>query len=317
MLTDKEEFELKYLRKLQKGSTRWLSQSEFERIEYLSEKSFKQEFFETASFHIVKLCNMSCKFCYATFNDQKVLKQLPIEDVFTILMKLKGAGLQKITFAGGEPMLYKHLFEAVVFAKQIGLTTSIITNGSLLTYEWITKMVGYLDWIGISIDSLNIETNKLIGRTTKESNTVLYTELTTFIKSKGIKVKINTVVNRFNENEDMNEFIYKVNPERWKVFDTLRIEGQNDKQFEEIRTTKYGFTKFISKHHHKSMVVEDNHAMTGSYLLIDPQGRLFENSKGKHTYSEPLQDNHINKCLGQISLNRKTFIERGGIYNWK
>lgn len=274
-----------------------------------------EKFFETASFHIVKPCNMGCKFCYATFEDQKVLKQLPIEDVFTILLKLKDAGLEKITFAGGEPLLYKHLDKAIIFAKGIGLTTSIITNGSLLTYEWISKMVGKLDWIGLSIDSTNIETNKLIGRYSK-GEPVLAEMLIDFIKFKGFKLKINTVVNKFNEDEDMNDFINKVNPSRWKVFDTLRIEGQNDTQFEEIRTSKNGFKNFISRHHHTSLVPEDNHAMTGSYLLIDPQGRLFENSQGKYTYSDPLQKHNINHCLSQINLNRNTFIERGGIYNW-
>lgn len=277
-----------------------------------------EKFFETASFHIVKPCNMKCKFCYATFDDQKVLKQLPIEDVYTILHKLKDAGLEKITFAGGEPMLYKHLDDAIFFAKQIGLTTSIITNGSLLTEEILNKWSGKLDWIGLSIDSLNFVTNISIGRHTK--TTVLfqteYLGLSRLIKEKGFKLKINTVVNSFNENEDMNQFIYMVNPARWKVFDTLRVKGQNDKQFDEIKSSSGAFERFISRHHHTSLVPEDNYAMTGSYLLIDPQGRLFENSQGTHTYSEPLQNNDINKCLGQINLNRKTFIERGGIYNW-
>lgn len=273
-----------------------------------------EKFFETASFHIVKPCNMKCKFCYATFQDQKVLRQLPIREVFTILLKLKNAGLEKITFAGGEPMLYKELYEAISFSKNIGLTTSIITNGSLITEEWLESMIGKLDWIGISIDSLNPETNEKIGRSNGKRKE--YLKLCRLIKYNGFKLKINTVVNKFNEEEDMNDFIKKVNPSRWKIFDTLKVEGQNDFQFEEIKSSKHGFTKFISKHYHKSMVPEDNYAMTGSYLLIDPQGRLFENSKGKHTYSKPLQNNSLEECISQISLNRKTFIERGGIYNW-
>lgn len=276
-----------------------------------------EKFFETASFHIVKPCNMKCKFCYATFEDLRVLRQLPIEEVFIILLKLKEAGLEKITFAGGEPMLYTKLDQAIVFAKEIGLTTSIITNGTFIDYEWLVKMQGILDWIGLSVDSLNNKTNEKISRTTIfTDNFILYNTLTDSINKLGFKLKINTVVNKFNEDEDMNDFINKVNPARWKVFDTLRVGGQNDKQFEEIRSSKHGFKNFIKRHNHLSLVPEDNYAMTGSYLLIDPQGRLFENSKGKHTYSEPLQTNDINKCLSQISLNRKTFIERGGIYKW-
>lgn len=273
-----------------------------------------EKFFETASFHIVKPCNMKCKFCYATFNDQKVLKQLPIEEVFIILQKLKDAGLEKITFAGGEPMLYKKLNQAIIFSKCIGLTTSIITNGSLITEKWLESMIGKLDWIGISIDSLNPVVNEKIGRINKEHFN--YLTLCNLIKSKGFKLKINTVVNRFNEHEQLHYFIDYIKPLRWKVFDTLRVEGQNDNQFNEVRSSKGAFKKYIKSNKVDVLVPEDNHAMTGSYLLIDPQGRLFENSKGEHTYSQPLQNNDINKCLGQISLNRKTFVERGGIYKW-
>lgn len=159
------------------------------------------------------------------------------------------------------------------------------------------------------------ETNKLIGRTYK--NKVNYLGLCLKIKERGFRLKINTVVNSFNWYGDLNDFIEDVKPDRWKVFQALRVEGQNEKQFNEIKVTDEQFASYINTHkHQKSMVVEDNEAMTGSYLLIDPQGRLFENSKGEHTYSSKLQDNDIETCLSEINLNREMFIKRGGIYNW-
>ena len=278
------------------------------------DKHNTQTFFETASFHIVKPCNMQCKFCYATFDDMHITKQLSKESTFRILDRLKEAGLQKITFAGGEPLLYKHIHESIIYSKEIGLTTSIITNGSLLTDSLLTKFESKLDWLGISIDSLNDKTNVSIGRNYKGK--LNYNELVDRIKSHGFKLKINTVVNRYNENENMQDFITRADPLRWKIFDTLRVEGQNDKQYDEIKTSEFGFKQFVDRHNHSSMVVEDNASMTGSYLLIDPQGRLFENSKGCHTYSSPLQDNNIDNCLSEINLNRDMFIKRGGIYEW-
>lgn len=277
--------------------------------------AINETFFETASFHIIKPCNMKCKFCYATFDDMQIINQLPKNDAFNILDKLKAKGLQKITFAGGEPLLYKWLIEVVTYSKAIGLTTSIITNGSLLTDELLEKFKGELDWIGVSIDSLNETTNNLIGRTNKKK--INYLELCLKIKEAGFRLKINTVVNSYNWHDDLNNFIDKVKPDRWKVFQALRVEGQNDKQFDEIKVSKEQFENFLNNHkHQKAIVVEDNEAMTGSYLLIDPQGRLFENSKGKHTYSKPLQDNDIDICLSEINLNREMFIKRGGIYEW-
>lgn len=278
----------------------------------------KDKFFETASFHIVKPCNMSCKFCYATFQDMKGVRQLHKSDVKTILDKLKRAGLQKVTLAGGEPMLYKHLDNCINYAKDIGLTTSIITNGSLITGGWLDKMKYTLDWIGISIDSIDDKTLTKIGRTTtKKFPFYWYVDLINAIKERKFKLKINTVVNTYNYNEDLNEFISWAQPDRWKVFQALKVEGQNDKQWDEIKVTDDQFNKFIERHSkQKSLVPENNEYMRGSYLLIDPQGRLFENSLGKHTYSRSLVDNNIEDCLSDIQLNREMFEKRGGIYAW-
>lgn len=270
---------------------------------------------ETASFHIVKPCNMKCKFCYATFEDIHVISQLSKEDACTILLKLKNAGLQKITFAGGEPLLYRYIKDIITYSHSIGLTTSIITNGSLLDEKWLKEMKPYLNWIGISIDSLSKVTNEMIGRKAKRD--VDYYPLIKQVKSFGYRLKINTVVNVYNHAEDLNQFIKYAKPDRWKVFQTLKVEGQNDKQFDKIKCSDEQFKEFIERHNSNTCIVpEDNETMTGSYLLIDPQGRLFENSKGKHTYSAPLQTTDLNTCLSEILLDREMFIKRGGIYEW-
>lgn len=270
--------------------------------------------FETVSFHIVKPCNMKCKFCYATFDDMHV-QAMSVYDAKTVIRKLFLAGVQKITFAGGEPMLYKHLDSCIEYANSLGMTTSIITNGSLLTEKWLIKMKRKLHWIGISVDSLNSLTNLYIGRQSKSS--VDYHTLCAMIKKYGYKLKINTVVNKYNKRENMNSFISQVKPNRWKVFQALKVEGQNDQQFDEIKVSTVQFNSFLNRHKNQSSLVpENNDAMTGSYLLIDPQGRLFENSAGKHTYSDTLIDNTFTHCVEQINLNRDMFIQRGGIYEW-
>lgn len=270
--------------------------------------------FETVSFHITKPCNMKCKFCYATFEDFKVSKMLTLEQCKLIVYKLHLAGMQKITFAGGEPMIFKKLDELIIYSKSLGLTTSIITNGSLITEDWLKFLQGYLDWVGISIDSLNPETNTKIGRTSKMN--IDYHELISMIKIMGFKLKINTVVNAYNWNESMLDFINYFKPDRWKVFQALRIKEQNDDHWNEIKVTDTQYEVFLNNHNYKHIVPEDNQAMTGSYLLVDPLGRLFENSEGKHTYSESILDVTVNTALQQINLDRKMFIKRGGIYKW-
>lgn len=266
----------------------------------------------TVSFHIVKPCNMRCKFCYATFDDFHVGQQLKMHEALTIIRKLAEAGIQKITFAGGEPLLYKGLPDVIQYTKSLGITTSIITNGSLLTDDFIYYLRNCLDWIGLSVDSLNMETLQKIGRI----NAVNYYELVTKIKSY-YKLKINTVVNAFNKDENMNDFINYAQPKRWKIFQALRVEGQNDQQFEQVKVSSSEFFNFVNTHHQQSaMVIETNSDMTGSYLLIDPLGRLFENSAGRHTYSDSLITHDIEHCMSQINVSEEAFLARGGVYNW-
>ncbi len=269
--------------------------------------------FETVSFHLVKPCNMSCKFCYATYNSFNVGKQLSLLDATTICAKLYAAGVKKVTFAGGEPMLYKNLSQLIINAKALGLTTSIITNGSLITTDWLDKMSGHLDWIGVSIDSLDYATNVKIGRVSKGS-TIDYFNLVSAITSRGFKLKINTVVNIHNQNQNMVGFIEFSGTTRWKVFDTLRVEGQNETQFDSIKSTD--FNGFITNNISDVMVVEDNSLMTASYLLVDPLGRFYENWGTENKKSDSLITHSVEHCLSQISIDRDMFLARGGIYEW-
>lgn len=274
--------------------------------------------FETVSFHLVKPCNMNCSYCYATYNTFGVKQQLKKHEVFIILTKLAEAGVQKVTFAGGEPMLYPHLDEAIIKAKELGMTTSIITNGSMIEEEWLEKMQSHLDWIGVSVDSANPATNFLIGRYTREGDRrriIDYWTLITKIKRYNYKLKINTVVNHYNEADSMRNFIKWAKPDRWKVFDTLRVEGQNEKGFQKIRSTY--FEQFVEYHSDiEVMVPESNALMTRSYLLIDPKGRFYENWGSENKKSDSLVDHSVEHCLGQIQLDRELFLERGGVYDW-
>lgn len=256
---------------------------------------------------------MSCKFCYATYNSFKVGKQLQIEDIAIILSNLYDAGVQKVTFAGGEPMLHKDISDIIITAKRMGLTTSIITNGSLITKEWLEEMEGHLDWIGLSVDSIMHETNVKIGRVSRNQE-IDYFKLVDLINSYNYKLKINTVVNRFNEKESLNGFISYSKTTRWKVFDTLKVQGQNETQFEEIRSTD--FKGFIDRNESSSMVVETNDLMTGSYLLIDPLGRFYENWGKETRKSDSLVTHSVEHCLSQVTVDRNKFLERGGVYEW-
>lgn len=277
------------------------------------------QIFETVSFHITKPCNAKCKFCYATFDDQYRVKMMSLEDAKTIVRKLVYAGVEKVTFAGGEPLLFPELQDLIIYTKKLGATTSLISNGFLITPEFIDNMIGWLDWVGISIDSVDPATNKAIGRTHRGEGMgyEYYARLCHKLVLEGYRLKVNTVVCSLNRHEDLNPFLNDVKPERWKVFQALRVDGQNDQQFDEIKVTSGEFDTFLLNHREQpALVPENNEVMRSSYLLVDPQGRFFDDTAGGHTYSDSLLDRSVFDCLKQINLSRENFLARGGIYNW-
>ena len=76
----------------------------------------------------------------------------------------------------------------------------------------------YLDILAISCDSFNEETNRAIGRGQGNKNHVeKLMKIRSWCHQYKVAFKINTVVNTYNIDEDMTEWMLKLNPIRWKV----------------------------------------------------------------------------------------------------
>lgn len=280
------------------------------------------------NFHLWEPCNMRCHFCFATFQDVKksILPKghLPKEQAIEVVLKLAQAGFQKITFAGGEPTLCGWLPELMATAKKEGLTTMIVTNGTHLTDEFLLANQNTIDWIALSVDSLRDETNISSGRAVlgkKPMTKATYFELVDKIKSYGYGLKINTVVTAKNYDESMLEFIGYSKPSRWKIFQVLAIMGQNDQKIASFLTSENQFNQFISNHklvqNTTKMVAETNDQIKGSYVMVDPAGRFFDDTTGKHIYSEPILEVGCEKAIQQMFYDTSKFEERGGNYDWE
>lgn len=271
---------------------------------------------------------MRCKFCFATFKDVKrsILPKghLAKADAIKVVSQLGEIGFEKITFAGGEPTLCPWLPDLIQAAKAASMTTMIVTNGSNLSNEFLEVNRAYLDWIAVSIDSLNPETNIQSGRAIAGSRPLslaYYLQLTDRIKHYGYGLKINTVVNSKNFKEDISELIRHAIPSRWKIFQVLPIEGQNDQNIAAFKVSQEEFLGFIERHkgldHLTKIIPESNEAMKGSYAMVDPAGRFYDNSRGKHHYSRPILEVGARSAIRDVDYDLNKFIERGGIYDWR
>lgn len=275
------------------------------------------------NYHLTKACNMRCKFCFATFNDLGTVKH-DLAKAKRIIDEVAKAGFEKITFAGGEPTIVKELPEILAHAKRHGLITTIVTNGAKLAEkELLDQLSDNLDWVALSIDSvddsINLESGRAInGKTaiTKE----YFIELIKELKKREIRVKVNTVVSLYNWNSDINDFIQRANPDRWKILQALKINGQNDAFQDQFSITEKELNHFLTTHE-KTLkkfknAIEPVNLIKGSYLMISPEGKLFDSTEDRHTYSDEIMKVGLESALEQIKFDKSKFIQRNGYYDW-
>ena len=281
----------------------------------------------SVNFHLWKPCNMSCRFCFATFQDldRNFLPKghLAREDCQAVVEALARAGFDKINFAGGEPTLCPWLHELIRRAKELDVTTSIVTNGSRITEEWLALAGGCLDWAALSVDTLDPAKLHRLGRATRNGplGEADYLRIVNALKEADVRLKINTVVTRENCGEDLSGFISRARPERWKLFQVLLVGGQNDGKVSNLLITQEEFDRYVARNRYVeslgiTVVPESNELMTGSYVMVDPAGRFFDNVSGIHRYSRPINEVGVETALSEVSIDPDKFQSRDGIYNW-
>ena len=270
---------------------------------------------------------MKCRFCFATFQDvgRDILPvgHLPREGCLSVVDALASAGFDKINFAGGEPTLCPWLPDLIQRAKDLGCTTSIVTNGSRISREWLNTVEDSLDWATLSVDTLDPQKLEELGRVTRngplsEEN---YLSVIDMLRERGIRLKINTVVTQSNCDEDLTGFMARARPERWKLLQVLPVSGQNDGSVDDMLITPEQFAGYIARNKRVermgvAVIPESNELMTGSYVMVDPAGRLFDNTAGAHVYSSPINQVGVDAALREVSIDPERFRLRDGLYDW-
>jgi radical S-adenosyl methionine domain-containing protein 2 len=272
----------------------------------------------SVNYHFTRRCNYECGFCFHTAKTSYIL---PLEDAKRGLSLLKQAGMRKLNFAGGEPFLYpKFIGELARYCKEeLRLeSVSIVTNGSLVKENFFDSYGRFIDIMAVSCDSFDETTNVKIGRGT--GNHVQHLQrLSVLCRQYGVKFKINTVVNRYNVNEDMNASIRQLAPFRWKCFQVLVVQGENDSDSTLRNANRFvirddEFRKFCQGHsNNECFVPEPNNLMRDSYLILDEHMRFLD--KGNDP-SPSILEVPVEEALRQIYWDEEGFVERGGFYDW-
>lgn len=229
--------------------------------------------------NITNKCNENCKFCY-----RKVCRDNTLAENKQIFDNLSKIQVDKITFSGGEPLLYDELFDLIDYIKSKNpkIKVSLTTNGQKIDDKLLEKIIKTFDWISFSIDSSNEIINEEIGRGKNHLSTII--KILDKCNNR-IRVKINTVANKYNLNdlENIYNIISKYNINRWKIFrfyplrkgkDNKNLFYLNDNESKEVE-------KFINSKINDTKIkihYNDFNEFTTSYFNIYPDGSI-ENMK--------------------------------------
>ena len=274
------------------------------------------------NWHVTESCNYQCGYCYAKWQglDQKDLIRDPaattalLQSLHAHFVSAASGPRPRLNFAGGEPLLHgRHLISAMRIARSIGFDVSIITNGHLLNERLVADLAPELSLLGLSIDALAPTALAAIGRQDRRARQLDLDALARHVAqarriNPALMLKINTVVCSANWQEDLSDAISGLAPTRWKVLRMLPVVNRD------LEVSDMQFRAFIDRHASLEHVIsiEDNDDLVGSYIMVDPSGRFFQNRAGSsgYDYSPPILEVGAGDAFARIGWSALKFAGR-------
>ncbi len=274
---------------------------------------------------ITSRCNDNCKYCYRNSNNS----DLDIESNKIILKKLLSFGVKKISFVGGEPLLYNDLIELVKYGREIDTNNTIfsITTNAIILCDYdenqrnfyinenlLSQITEFFNWITFSLDASDSITQTIIGRNKLHFDRICYLLNYFMINNIDKKIKINTVVNKLNMNEleKLYDLLLKYNVNRWKLFKFLPSRERALKNKTMFDITDYEFNNCVSGLLNSKDVYNDNIKISinnyedfnKSYITISSEGMLIVYDGSSYNKKLNLLKDDINDITKYIDVNK-------------
>lgn len=194
---------------------------------------------------VTTLCNGGCPGCLAYLDDGQ---PLGLKEMMRLIDIINRHDVKRLSFTGGEPLLYAHISELIGYAHELGLTTALTTNGTLLSPEVIAGLQGILDEIVIPYpSSISENAVKLAPYATQEHLDKMEKLFKMLIAETSIGLIVETILSRANM-EDMvstGERLLDVGAPFWRIDQYYEVERNRgvhkdlfigDDEFEVVRS---------------------------------------------------------------------------------
>lgn len=281
------------------------------------------------NFHMTESCNYRCSYCYATWQDMPAATELhrkegavkALLDALAVyffsdcpLKQTLNYQTVRLNFAGGEPMLLGERFlDAVRYANQLGFVTSLITNGHFLESALLEELAPNLSMLGISYDTADPDLASDIGRIDRKKRWISPEQLISVcdqyrtLNPSGV-LKLNTVVNSVNYQDDLSPLMEVIQPDKWKL---LRVLPVFDK---DSAITLEQYRDYVERHTALGAMIseEDNSSMQHSYLMVNPAGCFYQNGDAGQGYSvsDPILEAGVATAFNQVPFDAVSFLLR-------
>lgn len=181
-------------------------------------------------------CNFRCFYCMPSENIHFYpnSRLMSADEIEIIARQFVEQGVEKIRLTGGEPLIRKDANEIIYRLSQLPIELAITTNGYLLDkYLDLFQRVG-LQSINISLDTLDEEKFKNI--TQRDYYYKVRSNIQKAIRL-GFKIKVNTVVMKGVNEEEILEFV------RWSERENIHVRFI---EFMPFNGNKWDWSKVVS-----------------------------------------------------------------------
>ncbi|WP_083500587.1 radical SAM protein [Thermococcus celericrescens] len=94
----------------------------------------------SVSIDVTYRCNYNCPYCYVGCSPNINREELTTKEMFSIIDELADLEVLVLCLCGGEPTLRKDLIKILNYANEKGITVNIVTNGSLISDNFASKL---------------------------------------------------------------------------------------------------------------------------------------------------------------------------------
>lgn len=155
------------------------------------------EGYKMLNIYITNACNLKCKHCFM-LSGKKLENELTLGDWMKVLTSFKENGGEFVTFSGGEPLMFKNFPQIISHAHDLGLKSTVLSNGLLWSDKLIHDLALFIDEIQFSLDGVDEETNSMVrgsGHFEKVVDTIVK------FANVGVKTSVATTFTYDNLNE--------------------------------------------------------------------------------------------------------------------